>query len=196
MDVYKIMTQYDERGNSPWDALWYDGGDEDLDPLDSEIRLAAVWAPPVVRLERRHKTPDIYVLHVYRVVTTPARELLSPLVAKLVEFLPISTAGTRGLYVMHPLLRVDLGRDAVVTPTRPGENITVVRKYSFAPGQLTDGMHVFQVRQAPGSPGRDAGYPVSGVLVSSRFKKLCEKAELRGVTFEKVWPDASASGTR
>jgi len=47
-------------------------------------------------------------------------------------------------------------------------------------------MHVFQIRQAPGSPGRDAGYPVSGVLVSQDFRDLCLKNGIRGIVFQKV----------
>ena len=45
MQVFRIKTAYDETGNSPWDALWYDGDDEDLDSLDCQMRLGLFGSP-------------------------------------------------------------------------------------------------------------------------------------------------------
>jgi hypothetical protein len=129
VDIYKIEPAYDESGDSPWDALWYDGDDEDLDALDCQMCLNAVWKAPVVRLEKREATPSFYVFQVYYATTKKFRDLLVELVADSVEFLPLRVSSGKRLFVMHPLLRVDLDDGATVSG-KSGENITAVRKYS------------------------------------------------------------------
>ena len=195
MRVYKIRTAYNDTGDSPWDAIWYDGDDDDLDPLDSEMRLAAIWSAPAVRVEKRHMTPDLYVFQVYYAATEAVYNLLSPLVGDSVEFLPLAIAGGVRLFVMHPLLRAEFDEKAVVN-AHAGENVTVIRKYSFNPQQFEEDMHVFQVRQPLGSPARNAGYPCPGILVSSELKELCEKNGLRGIFFENVWERDCAWGIK
>jgi hypothetical protein len=59
MEVFKLDTAYDTHGNFPWDAVWYDGDDEDIDVLDCQMRLAAIWKPPEICLEKRHQRPDV-----------------------------------------------------------------------------------------------------------------------------------------
>jgi hypothetical protein len=184
--VYRMRTAYNENGDSPWDALWYDGDDEDLEPLDGQMRLAAVWSGPCIRLEKRDVKPDFFVFQLYYATTQAVCRLLSPLVGDTVEFLPLEINSDSPLFVMHPLLRVEFDEKAVVN-NKAGENITVVRTYSFDAKQFEEDMHVFQVRQAIGSAARNAGYPCSGVLVSAEFKQLCEKNNLQGIVFESVW---------
>jgi hypothetical protein len=182
---YKMEVAFDEEGNSPWDALWYEGDDEDLEVLDSQCRVEKVWKPPTVKLQRRIQTPDIYGFQLYFATTDRARQLLSPLTADTVEFLSLDTPEKKTLFELHPLLRVDLDEHAIVEANE-GDNITVIYKYSFVRDQLNDDMHVFQVRQAKGSPARDAGYACDEVLVSSKFKELCEKNNLRGIVFKSI----------
>jgi hypothetical protein len=187
MQVFRIKTAYREDGNSPWDALWYDGDDENIDVLDCEMRLGTIWRSPQIRLEKRERSPDIYVFHLHYAVSERAKDLLLPLVQDAAEFLPLSTESAVPLFVLHPLLRVDLGEDAVVTMNSVSGNIVVIQKYSFNPRELEEAMPIFQARQAVGSAARDAGGPCSGVLVSEDFCTLVEKNELRGVVFDRVF---------
>jgi hypothetical protein len=190
MRIFRVRTAYDDQGNSPWDAVWYDGDDSDLDVLDTEIGVARVWKPPAVRFEKRVRSPDIYVFQVWFAVTERVSKILSPLVTDTVEFLPLHVAGHDPFLVLHSLRRVDLDQNAIVRQGEVSGNISVIRKYSFRREQLEEGLHVFQVRQALGSASRDAGLACSGVLVSSEFKQACEKNKLLGVTFEEVYDES------
>jgi hypothetical protein len=187
MKVFRIRTAYDTEGNSPWDALWYDGDDNDIDVLETSIGVARVWNPPEIRLEKRERTPDIYVFQLGFAVTERVRKIVSALTADAVEFLPLRVLSHQPLFALHSLRHVDLDDKAVVRQCEIGGNISVICKYSFRREQLEKDLHVFQVRQAPGSAGRDAGFACSGVLASSEFKKLCEKYKLLGVRFEGVY---------
>src|SRR6185312_6664858 len=112
MEVFKLGADYDVLGNSPWDALWYDGDDDDLDALDCQMRLMPIWKPPLVRLEKRDQRPDIYIFQVYYVCTRRISHILYPLVSDSVEFLPIRISERKRLYVMHPVARIDLSLNA------------------------------------------------------------------------------------
>jgi hypothetical protein len=186
MEFFRLEAAYDTTGNSSWDALWYDGDDEDLDALSCQMRLGPVWKSPLVRLETRDRRPDVYQLHLYFAFTQRVSEVLSALVQESAEFLPLRLPGSKRVYVMHVLSRVDLDTHALVDRNKVSGNITDVRKYSFVKQQIRDAIHVFQIRQAAGSAGRDAGYAVSTVLVSSKFKDICEQHQVQGITFERI----------
>lgn len=181
-----MSVAYDGLGNSPWDAIWYDGEDEDLDVLDCEMRVGAVWRPPLVRVEKRERRPAIYGFQLRFAMGEAACKQLSSLLGDTVEFLPLRVKRKTPLFVMHPMLRVDLDEKAVVGRNSVSGNITVIHRHRFVEKQFEEGTHVFQLRQAPGSAARDAGYPCSGVYVSSEFKSLCEANVLPGVAFENV----------
>jgi hypothetical protein len=187
VEFFKIRTAYDEMGNSPWDAIWYEGDDEDLDVLKGQFRLACVWKAPPAAIQKRKRTPDIYVFQLYSATTQSVCQLLAPLTTDSVEFLPLRIPGHKPLFVLHPLLRIDLDDGAEVERNSVSGNISVIRRYSFARDQVEVGMHILQVRQAPGSAARNAGYACSGILVSAELKELCETNGLCGVAFEKVW---------
>jgi hypothetical protein len=184
-EVYKIEVAFDADGNSPWDCLWYDADEEDLDVLSCQMQIAAVWKPPVVSLERRNARPDFYSLHAYFVVTKRVRSLLAPLVMDTVEFLRLSIPKGPGVFVLHPLLRAELDKKAVITRNQVSGNITVIQEYSFP--TLQEKMHCFQVRHPLGSSGRDAGFPYTDLLVSAEFKELCETNSVHGVVFQEVF---------
>jgi hypothetical protein len=189
MEVFKIETAYDELGNSPWDTLWYHGDDEDLDALDCQMRLAPIWRPPSIQSEKRHQVPDIYQFQSRFATTKRVYQLLSPLVGDNAEFLPLRLPGPKRLFVIHPLLRVELDAAADVSRNGVSGNVTVIRRYSFTTTQFEQTMHLFQVNQALGSAARESGYPCSVVLVSRQFRDLCEQHCFRGVFFRKVWAD-------
>ena len=184
MDIYKIQTAYGQSGNSPWDTLWYEGDDQDLDVLCSEMRLRPVWRSILTRLEKRDKRPDFIVFHRFFAVAEPVRKCLAPLLDNSVEFLPVLTEGRQVYDVLHPLLRRELDQHAIVTSNAVSGNITVIQKHSFL--ESDEEMHIFQVRQASGSAARDAGFACSGVLVSSEVKRLCEINGFKGVVFSKI----------
>lgn len=195
MEVFHLDTDYDAQGNSPWDTIWYDGDYEDIDVLDCDAKLAAIWKPPNVRVEERNKGPDFFVFQTYFAVTERVRVLLLHIVQNTVEFLPLSTDMNLLLFVLHPFIRVDLDDGAVVSRNSVSGNVTVIRKYSFAPNAFDElqqdwqqPIHVFQVRHPLGSSARDGGVAVSGLLVSREFVDLCKKNNLQGVTFKKVFP--------
>lgn len=189
MEVFRIERDWDEHGNSPWDALWYDGDPEDIDVLDCAMRLGAIWRSPAIRLEKRIQVPDIYGFHHHYAVSERAKALLLPVVEDAAEFLPLLPPGDRPLFVLHPLVRADLDEQSVVSASSVSGNITVIRKYSFAPSDLEEAMPVFQARQARGSAGRDARYPCTGVLVSLESCSVCRENALCGVAFTKVFGD-------
>lgn len=187
MQVYKISTAYDEDGNSPWDAIWYDGDDEDLDVLGCPMRLGAIWSSPQTRLEKRNKTPDIYAFQLYYAVSERVKAQLLPIVEDTAEFLPLSTDSAEPLFVLHPLLRLDLDERAVVLKNSVSGNITVIKKYSFDPHDFEERIPIFQVRQGLGSVARSAGFPCTGVLVCRDVFKVHQKNRFRGVTIDKVF---------
>ena len=188
LEIYKLLRNYDAEGNSPWDAVWYDGDDEDLYVLECPAKLLGIWKTPQVRLEKRLSTPDIYGFQLYYAVNEMARDRLARILGNTVEFLPIIDATIKiNLYVVHPLLRVDLDSNALTNRTRMVDNFTVIEKYSFSPDQFEEHMHLMTILQGPGSAARDGGYSFGEVLVSSKFKSLCEANHLKGVVFERVW---------
>ncbi len=187
VEVFRIETEYDVDLNSPWDGLWYQGEDYDLNVLAFEARLQPVWKAPVARIENREHRPDIYEFQAFYAVTERVRNILSPLVKDTVEFLPLSIASGERLFVLHPLLRADLDYTrAVVHRNVVGGNIIKVEQYAF-PAIQEEVMHMFQLRQAPGSFSRDTGFAYSSVLVSREFKELCEANNVRGAVFPQVF---------
>jgi hypothetical protein len=120
-------------------------------------------------------------------VTGRVRDLLSPPVHDSVECFPRSLSKSRPLFVLHRLDRVEYDRRAVVSRNPVSGNITVIKSWSFAADQFKEGMHVFQVRQAVGSWGRDGGLPCSGFLASRQFKELCGQHGFGGIVFQKVF---------
>jgi hypothetical protein len=182
MDVFKIETDYDSTGNSPWNALWYEGKAHDLQALQRPARLEHVWKTPVVTLETRDRAPDVFEFMSYWAVPDPVRELLAPLVSSTVEFLPLSIAKGPALFVLHPLIARSLDERAIVESNPVSHNITNIRRYSF--GQSEEAAPMFTVRQPLGSWAGDGGYVCSDVLVSRPVKELC--ASLTGIRFRPV----------
>src|SRR5580658_10053658 len=96
-----MSVAYDGLGNSPWDAIWYDGEDEDLDVLDCEMRVGPVWRPPLVRVERRERRPAIYGFQLRFAMAEAACKQLSSLLGDTVEFLRLRVKRKTPLFVMH-----------------------------------------------------------------------------------------------
>lgn len=187
MQVFKLNIAYDEEGNSPWDALWYDGDEEDIEVLDCQMRLGAVWKSPQIRFEKRDQTPDVYGFQTYFAVSERIRDRLLPIVEEAVEFLPLSVDAVTPLFALHPLFRADLDERAIVSKNSVSGNISVIRSYSFNPEELQDAIPIFQVRQPNGSKARNAGYPCSGVLVSQDVVEVFEQSGVLGVVCDLVW---------
>lgn len=184
MSVFKLETDWDSDGYSPWDALW--SQDDEFDEIfGGEKPLVDGWKSPKIHLERRQQRPDIFICQLQFAVTERVRDLLLPLVKNRVEFLPIRS-GAQLLFIMHPLIHIDLDDHARVSRCDIGGNITAIRRYSFAASQLK-GVHVFQVRNPVGSRAREGGYAVSGFLVSDDFKRLIEQSRINGVAFKRVF---------
>ncbi len=185
MDLFKIETDYDLQGNSPWDAVWYDGDYRDLKALKCELGLAPIWKPPAVRIEQRLTTPNIYVFELFYAVDKGTMNLLKSLVRDSAEFLPLEAG--KPLFALHPLLRVELDYRAVFGDQVLTGNVTHIPNYVFPKGELTSDVHLCQIRQPPGTNARDVGFPCTGVFVSERFRSLCVKNDLKGIRFSKVW---------
>src|SRR5438132_233016 len=100
MEFFRIATAYDQNGNSPWDALWYDGDDDDLNALRGQMRLAAIWKAPRLRLETRYDRPDVYVFQIFYALSKKFRDLLVPLLGDCAEFLPLQLLGGQELFVL------------------------------------------------------------------------------------------------
>jgi hypothetical protein len=187
MDYYKIEMAWDENQNSSWDAVWDDnlpfGA---LDCLDGSLPLAAIWRSPSVILEKRDKRPDVYGFVLHYASTEAVRNLFAPIVQDEAEFLPLDVPELGTLYVIHPLWPVDFDDRAEVSPNAVSKNITVVRKYSFTldPRQYDGPRHLFRMRQAKGSAGRDAGYTLSTLIVSEKIKSIATQAGITGIRFE------------
>jgi hypothetical protein len=187
MKIYKVDPDYHPDYDSPWDAIWYDGDEEDLSCLDCGRPLQPIWKAPRVRVEKREQTPDVFVFLLHYACSDRVRHLLKRLVGHSAEFLPLSAGTDISVSVIHPLLRVDLDDKAEVSRNRVSGNITVIKTYSFDHKQFNQPMHIFQVRQAEGSWARRGGSPCSGILVSQAFKALCDKNNIRGIRFEEVF---------
>lgn len=188
MDYFVIDTDWNEKGNSPWDALWDQGPYGSLDCLDGSLPLAAIWKAPRVKLEKRTKRPDIYSFVLHYAVTERVRDLLSPIVRKEAEFLPLEVPKAGPVFVVHPLWPVDFDEGAEVHCNGVSGNITVVRKYSFTldPAEYDGPRHLFRMRQAKGSAARDHGCTLKWLIVSEEIKRVCEKHAIAGVVFKKV----------
>lgn len=188
MKFFAIEIHYDRNQNSPWDALWNKGKYDELDCLYGSLTLAPIWKPPSVRLEKREKTPGMYSFISNFAVTDSVRRWLQPLVKREAEFLPLDVPDSDPLYVIHPLWPLDFDEHAVVHPHHLRSNITRVEKYSFQidPDLFPGPRHLFRMRQAEGSPARAQGYTLHTLIVSEKFKTLCEKHKLKGVRFKLV----------
>lgn len=187
MKYYLIDTDWDETHNSPWDAVWHDLGWRALDCLHGSLPLAAIWKSPPVRLEKRLKRPDVFGFELHYAVTPAVRDLLAPIVKEEAEFLPLDVPALGTLFVVHPLWPVDFDDRAEVSPD-DGDNITVVRKYSFTldPDAYFGPRHLFRMRQAKGSAARDHGATLNELIVSEKVKRAAEQAKVTGVVFRYV----------
>ncbi len=181
MSYWRIQVAFGPDGYSPWDALWYDGDDRDLEPLCSQMRLAPVWRPLQVRLERREKRPDIFGFQLFFAVKEKVRTLLSQI--EDVEFLPVRASRKTVLYVIHPLARINLDYASSCDPEELSDNITKVAQWVFPYEVRESGVDVFQAYQAPGSAARDAGYPLYEVFISERVKQQLEDEKTSGIAF-------------
>ncbi len=188
MKFFAIEIHYDRNQNSPWDALWNTGEYDELACLSGSIALAPIWKPPRVQLEKRDKRPGMYGFVSDFAVTDAVRRWLRPLVKWEAEFLLLDIPDSDPLYVIHPLWPLDFDERAIVHPNRASGNITRVEKYSFQinPDQFPGPRHLFRMRQAEGSPARAQGYTLHTLIVSEKFKTLCEKHKLKGVRFKLV----------
>lgn len=185
MKYYLIDTDWDENCNSPWDAIWDDLPYGALDCLSGSLPLAAIWRSPPVRLERRLKRPEVFGFVSHYAATPMVRDLLAPIVQEEAEFLPLDVAGAGTVFVIHPLWPVDFDDRAEVSPD-DGDNITVVRKYSFIldPAAYDGPRHLFRMRQAKGSAARNAGYTLNTLIVSEKVKRVAEHAHVTGIVFK------------
>lgn len=184
MDYFWIDMDWDAKGNSPWDALWYKD-DDALRCLSGSHPLAAIWKPPAVKRQKRRQRPDVYSFVLHYAVVEAVRKLWAPIVRKEVEFLPLAVANLGPLYIVHPLWPVDFDEGAEVSRSGRG-NITLVQKYSFTlnPDHYPGPRHIFRMRQAPGSPARDHGSTMTTLIVSEKVKRASEKANLTGIVFK------------
>lgn len=95
------------------------------DELDTEVRLAPIWKAPLVNLEKRDQTPDLFVFLFHYAITDRVRDIIAPLLNEYVEFLPL--AGTNmPLFVLHPLFRAEFDKRAVFSCNPGSGNITVI----------------------------------------------------------------------
>lgn len=185
LDYFVIEMAWDDKGNSPWDALWDEHEVHELDCLRGSFPLAPIWKSPRVKLQKRKKRPDMIGFVSHFAVTEQLRDLLLPLVSEEAEFLPLDPPGSQTFYLIHPLWPVDFDDDAVVN-ARPGSNITRVDKYSFTLSRAAfpGPRHLFRMRQAKDSPGRSNGYVMPNLIVSEKFTELCEGANVQGIRFQ------------
>jgi hypothetical protein len=185
MKYFRIETDYDAKNNSPWDTLSYKKKYDELECLSGSFALAPIWSPPAIKLESRKKCPGMYVLLSNFAVTEKVRDWMRTLIRREVEFLPLDLPDTKPLYVIHPLWPVDFDTGAIVRKNSVSGNITRVEKYSFKidPERHVMPRHFFRIRQAEGSSGRAGGYTLPTLIVSEKFKRLCERRKLKGVRF-------------
>jgi len=187
--IYRIDGGYDELYNSlPWDLLNY-SNDSDFEtyryPLDKAEPLAQTWTPPRVSLRKRKWRCDLISLYPHWAVNEKARAALWPLLHDAVEFLPLDGVKLPQLWVMHPLIHIDLAPNADHNG-RPGDNITTIHRFTFEVKDLR-GQHLFGVKQASGSDARKSGYCFAANFVSEEFQCLVATNALQGVVFEKVF---------
>jgi hypothetical protein len=197
VDYFVIDTDWDETLNSPWDALWYEGDSEALDCLAGSLPLEAIWKAPRVKIERRHKRPDVYSFELNRAVTKRVRDMVAPIVREEAEFLPLAIPRIDPIFVIHPLWPIDLDDGAEVQCNEVSRNIAVVRRFSFTldPDQYDGPRHLFRMRQAKGSAARDHGFTLSTLIVSEVIKAVCEEHGVTGIVFKKVQSATKPEGT-
>jgi hypothetical protein len=185
VDYFWIDTDWDASLNSPWDALWYEGGDKGLGCLDGSLSLAGIWKSPAITFEKRAKRPDVYGFVLHYAITEPVRKLWAPIVRDEAEFLPLAVPDVGPVYVVHPLWPVDFDEHAEVSCASISGNITKVTKYSFTlnPKAYDGPRHLFRMRQAKGSRGRDNGRTLNTLIISETIKRVSEEARLTGIAF-------------
>jgi len=153
MDYFEIETDWDPKGNSPWDAVWLQDLHETLPCLSGSFPLAPIWKSPPMQYQKRKKRADVLGFILHYAVTARVRKVWSPLIDKEVEFLPLKVPDLGTVYVIHPLWPVDFDERAKFSAHhRPGSNITVVETYSFTlnPAAFPGPRHLFRMRQAQG----------------------------------------------
>lgn len=196
VNYWRIDVAFDPDGFSPWDTLWYDGDEGDLDPLCSQMKLGAIWSPPRVRIERRLKRPDVYGLHLFLAVNDKVRRLVSDIGVEELELLPLTVTRARRLYVLHSTARFNLDYDASCPGNAPHDNISAVTRWVFPQELARSNLSVFQAFQAPGSAARDAGFPLDPVFVSESIKYRLELAGVAGIAFYPVSISSRERGVR
>jgi hypothetical protein len=185
MDYFVIEMGWDAKGNSPWDALWHEYGVHEMCCLSGSMPLAPIWKSPKVTFQKRKQRPDIIGFVLHFAVTERVRDILLPLVKEEAEFLPLEPPDAPVFYLIHPLLPVDFNDEAVVN-ARSGANITRVDKYSFTLSRaaFSGPRHLFRMRQGKNSPSRSDGIVLNNLIVSEKFKELCEEANVQGIRFQ------------
>jgi hypothetical protein len=198
LGIYMIDGGFDQIGNSlPWDVLDYARQQDQQafsDRLDQAKRLAKTWAAPRVNLRKRKWRCDLISLYPHWAVNDKARAALEQLLKGHVEFLPLRCDAFPQLWVLHPLRHIDLATDAEHNAAGRACNMTAIRRYSFEIEAL-QGLHLFGVKQAIGSPARRAGYCFGADYVSEQFRQLVATSELQGVVFEKVFSYRQKEGS-
>jgi hypothetical protein len=187
MNYYEIGTAWDECLTA-WDALWDDLPFRALDCLDGSLPLAAIWKSPPVRLGKGEKRPDVYGFVLHYAVTKKVRDLFAPIVGEEAEFLALDVPEFGGLFVIHPLWPVDFDERAEVSCNSVSGNITEVRRYSFTldPREYDGPRHLFRMKQAKGSAGRDGGFTLSRLIASEKIKRASEDAGVAGIVFKYI----------
>lgn len=187
-----LLHRWDKRGNSlHWDELWHDP-DPLKRPFDSILQqtpLAAVWQAPELTLHRRKWRCDILLIDPFPGVwgvTQRAREVLEPLLAGSVEFLPVKCPLDQPVFAVHPLRHVPLAEDADVNVSNVVGGISSVRRYSFRVGDLT-GANYFLIRQPPCSRDGKQGVAWEKTFVSDDFVQYLERNGLTGVMCQRVF---------
>jgi hypothetical protein len=188
LGIYELDGGWDEFHNSlPWDVLDYANervGEKLADALDKAEPLARKWERPRVKVRQRMWRCDIFSHYPHWAVNKRARKALCPLLKSHVEFLPLQCRTMKDLWLLHPLRHIDLSSEAEHNGWN-GDNMSVVRKYAFDPTDL-NGLHVFSIKQAPGSAARSVGFCFTGTYVSEEFKRIVATSHLQGVVFNEV----------
>jgi hypothetical protein len=180
--VYCVDHGWDQFRNSiQWDVLDYTSAREEdkcTDLLRQDKPLTRTWPAPRVKLRRRRFRCDLVQIYPHWAVNAKAKNALSDLLRKTVEFLPLKTPTSEHYHVMHLLQRIDLGPKARIVKDGPGQDdlIMEVMRYSFNADDLV-GKHFFLINRAF----------CKNLMVSEDFKRAYDQTGLRGLVFERVF---------
>lgn len=178
---------HDSRIDLKWDCIDPDCERRQLHAAQKMFRLARDWQPFDATLRKRGLPCDIMGCGPLWAVNARAREILHPLLAATVEFLPIRTRPEMDLCILHPLPCVPLDEMAITNAAGAAESFSSVQLYSFRPADLR-GVSMFMIEQSPLSDAALEGVPfLHTTCVSNDFIELVERHKLRGVVFRKVF---------